>query len=61
MRGDPGLDFRDVYDDLGNSLVVDAGEYGVGGLSASDEQTLDFRRTRPGFWIGEGDLIEALS
>lgn len=47
MRGVPN-DFRDAYDDLGNSLDVDAGEYGVGGLSARDEQTLDFLRARSG-------------
>lgn len=38
------------------------GEYGVGGLSASDEATLDFLRVRSGFCIElVGDLIETAS
>ena len=39
--------------------MVDDGEYGVGGRSATD--TLDFRRTRSGFRIGvDGDLNDEL-
>jgi hypothetical protein len=43
--------------DLRNSLLGEVGEYGVGGLSAMDDATLDFLRTRSGLRIElEGDL-----
>ena len=45
MRGLPMEDLCEVTDERGNSLDLEDGEYGVGGLSASEEQTLVLRRT----------------
>ena len=52
MRGLPTEDLREVMDERGKSLPLEEGEYGVGGLSATDEAALDFRRARSGLRMG---------
>jgi hypothetical protein len=48
---------REEVDVRWNSLLGEVGEYGVGGLSAIDDVTLDFLRTRSGLRIElDGDL-----
>jgi hypothetical protein len=48
---------REEVDVRWNSPLGEFGEYGVGGLSAIDDATLDFLRTRSGFRTElDGDL-----
>lgn len=46
-----GCDLREPYDPTTKSLLVEAGEYGVGGRSAMVEAMLDFLRARSGLRI----------